>query len=98
MTLTADCTIYVATWWYRDNDALGSVAGFDRKAVEAKARECMRHQEDLDTDDDDGTFPMSELVWSGINAFVGKEAMKDGSLGIPEENIAELEQDGITVY
>lgn len=95
-------TLYVATVYWRDNDALFSVAGYDKAAVKARTKILMdntvkeeydsQDEEDMDTPDDIA----DTLCWSGVNAFDESEAQKHGALGIPEENRKELGQEGIT--
>lgn len=91
-------TIFVATVWYRDSDPLFSVAGYNQEDVKARAIELMKDQQEKDAEDDDGVFPLTDLCWSGVNAWSGKEAHKNGCLGLTDEDRANLAEEGITVY
>ena len=103
-------TLYVATVYWRDNDVLFSVAGYDKATVKARTESLMdnavkeeydsRDAEDAEDAEDADTLDdvAGDLCWSGVHAWEESEAQEHGALGIPEENRKELEQDGITVY
>ena len=94
--------IYVASVWWRDNDVLYSVAGWDSANVSRLVNKLMIETIENAVQDDDSDLPESEiranldgdLCFSGIQEFEWPQT----SLGIPAENVAELESDGITVY
>lgn len=100
--------IYVASVWWRDNDVMYSVAGWDKDEVRRMAEHQMANTLNDAIEDEIGAMDEPEsadedfirhtlaqdLCWSGVSEF----NWPSSSLGIPAENIAELEQEGITVY
>jgi hypothetical protein len=109
MNQTTTKTLYVETIFWRECDALLSVAGYDRKQVKDKADalaeeeialaveqeiESCANPEEVDAEEIQ-TRLTSGFCSTGIHPFSSTEI---DSLGIPKENLAELESDGITVY